>query len=133
VRLLLVLLALCACRGPDTIAIIPHMGFGKLDGRRFNDYENETYGVAFFVGWSVGDKAKAYSNLAKLDVSKSGELLARTHAFASPVTIHAPDHPPPASAGTEGLDKILLGVGAVLASVAAVIWKMKSNGSGASS
>ena len=79
--LLLGLLGSCAALEPDYFEVSPGYTWGSSDGR-FADQpsyhaDEDAYAVFFTVGWNVGETGEAMRNLARLDVSKAGQLTLR--------------------------------------------------------
>lgn len=68
----------CSGLEPDYVELSPYIqrGDNRFD-RPVNNFDEDAYGLAFTVGWNVGQQSQAYRNLAALDVSRSGELTMR--------------------------------------------------------
>jgi hypothetical protein len=82
---LFLLVASCGALEPDYVELSPYAQRGDHSfSRPVSSFDEDTYGLAFTVGWHLGAQARAYRNLEALDVSKGGELLTRTAATAGP-------------------------------------------------
>ena len=88
---------LCSCRIPDYYELSPYLGEGSLDPRGAGTVDGEHWGLMGTVGWLGGASAQAADTMARLDVSKSGELTLRE----PPTTVHV-DAGKPSSSGILG-------------------------------
>jgi hypothetical protein len=87
------LLVSCNALQPDYLEASPWFADGSASGRYANmpafSSDDEQIGLMFTVGWFVGETGAAMSNLARLDVSKAGQLTMRDQPEAGgPVTVN---------------------------------------------
>lgn len=136
---------LSACAGPDyfELDVYHQQGHNRFD-RPVTNFDEETYGLGGTLGWNLGEQAEAMSNLAALDISKSGELTLRDHSdHSTDITITqdtaeasaevaADDHfalPEQPETYEQGV-ALLAWAGAILMLAGAWVWIKKARGSG---
>ena len=73
-----VILLLTGCHAPAYLELSPYLQQGENTfDRPPSNFDEETYGLMFTLGWNLGSQNEAYRNLANLDVSKAGQLTLR--------------------------------------------------------
>jgi hypothetical protein len=108
------LLLLASCAAPDTVGI--ETGYGNLGsgsgGRPWlSSYDGESYWIGPYVEWSIGANA---NHRESIDVLRRIELEnARRGSAPVPVVVTQPD-----AHEDQPVDKILLGVAAILTAIA---------------
>lgn len=78
----------CAALEPDYFELGGGMTQGGIRPARNSRYDTTTESIGFTFGWNLGTQAKAFRNLADIDVSRAGELTFRDNSQDSSIIIN---------------------------------------------